>query len=133
VVLRQFYPPEACLAVTTGVDSFLHELVANRASEGDTWLCFDCLLASEASAGISSFGRASLVLPRLRSSLLLFGALALSAAIFGINAITLVNLREDTLGTAKAKMQSQAVVLAGALDMALSAVHAVPPRIPSSA
>jgi len=60
---------------------------------------------------------------------LLIGALVLSAAIFGINTITLSNLREDTLRSVEANMQSQAVVLAEegdrsfkVLDMALSIV-----------
>jgi len=60
---------------------------------------------------------------------LLLGALTLGAAIFGANAITLNNLREETIRSAEANMQSQAVVLAEegdrsfkVLDIALSTI-----------
>ena len=60
---------------------------------------------------------------------LLVGALALSAAIFVINSITLNNLREERIGSAEANLKSQATALAEEadrsfkmLDLALSAV-----------
>ena len=60
---------------------------------------------------------------------LLVGAMTLSAAIFGINAITLDNLREDTFRSAQANVSSRAIVLAKesdrsfkVLDLAMSSL-----------
>ena len=53
---------------------------------------------------------------------LLVGALALSAVIIGLNAVTLRNLREDTLRSVEANMESQSIVLAEESDRSFRAV-----------